>query len=119
MNTGQMVFELQGSMGEIKEAIASLSRAVEKGNARIEAVERSQGETREALRLLLPKLDDVAGFVRHRAPGLVDKADLPALRSDLMSQIERRPARRQAAFDIAWVVGLIATAVSLGSRFTH
>ena len=53
MNTGSMVFELQGSVGELKESIASLTRLVEKGFNKIDIIERSNLEIKEALRLLL------------------------------------------------------------------
>lgn len=130
MNTGTMMFELQGTVGEIKQAISDLSRTVERGLTRIENVERVSGEIKDALRLLVPKLEDLAGFTRHRAPTLADKADLANLkteamqgianlRSDFKAEIERRPTRRQAVFDIAWVVGLIAAAVTLGARAVH
>jgi len=79
MNTGQMVFELQGTVGELKESIAALTRTVEKGFSRIDGVERTGTEIKEALRLLVPKLEDLAGFTKHRAPTLADKADLANL----------------------------------------
>jgi hypothetical protein len=60
-DTRQMVFELQGTVHEI----------------------------REVLRSLEPKIDDLAGFVKYRAPHLADKADLIRLEAE----IQKRPTR--------------------------
>jgi hypothetical protein len=119
MNTGQMVFELQGTIGEIKAAVLALTHTVDHGFNRIEGIERTTSEIKEALRGLTPKIDDLVGFTRHRAPDLASKADLVTLRSDLQTDINLRPTRRQAILDIAWVVGLITLAVTLGSKFAH
>jgi len=114
-----MVFELQGSVGEIKEAIATLTRTVQSGFSRIDGVERSTGDIKEALRQLLPKLENLSGFATHRAPSLVDKADIANLKAELKAEIEKRPTRRQTIADIALIVGVIAAAVTLGSRVVH
>ena len=119
MNTGAMVFELQGTVGELKEAIAALTRTVERGLGRVENVERSTGEIKEALRLLVPKLEDLAGFTKHRAPSLADKADLATLKAELKADIEKRPTRRQSVLDVGLIVGIISAAVTLGSRMAH
>ena len=61
---------------------------------------------------------------------LADKSDIANLKTSitqdvlniqakLQRQIDKRPTRRQAVFDIAWVVGLIATSVTLGARALH
>jgi hypothetical protein len=91
VDTHAMVFELQGTVHEIK----------------------------ETLRLLAPKIDDIAGFIRHRAPDLVDKTALGALSAELKAEINKRPTRRQTVFDIAWVVALITGAVTFGSHLAH
>jgi hypothetical protein len=119
MNTGVMVFELQGTVGEIKAAIVALTSKIDQGFSRIESLERSSGELKESLRGLTPKIDDLVGFARHRAPELATKADLASLRSDLRADINLRPTRRQAVLDIAWVVGIIIAAVTFGARLTH
>jgi hypothetical protein len=115
MNTGQMVFELQGTVGELKESIASLTRTVQAGFSRAEGVERVVTDIKTVLGQLVPKIDDVAGFVKHGAPNLATKHDLEDVRSDL----KLRPTRRQAIFDVGWVVALITGAVTLGSHLAH
>jgi len=115
MNTGHMVFELQGTVGEMKEAITALDRAVERGAGRIEGVERSMSEIKESLRLLAPKVDDLVGFTRHRGPTLADKADL----ANLKLEIEKRPTRRQTVADIGWIVALIAGVTAIVLHFAH
>jgi hypothetical protein len=119
MNTGQMVFELQGTVHELKEAIASLSRNVEIGFSRIDRIEKASSDIRESLRLLVPKIDDFVGFAKHRAPSLADKADLVTLKADLKLEIEKRPTRRQMVTDIALIVGLVTAAVTFGARTGH
>jgi hypothetical protein len=91
INTANMVFELQKTVGEVQ----------------------------EALRLLSPKIDDIAGFIKHRAPDLASKADMIQMKSELQTSINLRPTRRQAIFDIAWLVGLITAAISFGGRAVH
>lgn len=91
MNTGQMVFELQKTVGEIQETLRSLA----------------------------PKIDDVAGFIKHRAPDLASKVDMIQVKTDLEAAISLRPTRRQSIFDIVWVVSLITGAVTFGSKLAH
>ena len=91
INTANMVFELQKTAGEIQEALG----------------------------LLAPKIDDVAGFIRHRAPDLASKSDVIQMKAELQTAIDLRPTRRQAIFDMAWVVELIIPAVSFGGKFAH
>ena len=114
-----MVFELQGTVGELKEAIAALTRTVEKSLNRVEIVEHTTGEIKEALRLIVPKLDDFAGFYKHRVPMLPDKSDINKMQTELKLEIEKRPTRRQMILDIGFIVGLIAAAVTFGSRLAH
>lgn len=117
MNTSSMIFEMQGTLGEVKQAVLALHNLVAQNGTRLEAVERSNGEIKIVLGQLTPKIDDVAGFIKHRGPSLVDKAELTIVKGQLSTEIATRPTRRQAIFDIAWVVGLISAAVALGSRF--
>jgi hypothetical protein len=119
MNTGNMVFELQGTVGELKEAVAALTRSVDRGFDRIETLERTAAEIRDTLRGLSPKIEDLSGFAKHRAPMLADKADLATLRSELTAGIEKRPTRRQSVADIALIVGVISAAIALGAKFAH
>jgi hypothetical protein len=115
MNTGAMVFELQGTVGELKQAIVSLQMTLEGLGRRIDGTERTSSDIKTVLTNLVPKIEDLAGFVKHGAPSLATKDDV----ADLQTEIEKRPTRRQAILDIAWVVGLIAAAVTLGSRVAH
>jgi hypothetical protein len=94
MNKGQTVFGIQGTVGELKEAIAALSRTVESGFARLDALERSAGKLKDTLRSMVPKLDDCAGFYKHRVSALPDKSDLLKIQAELKSEIEKRPTRR-------------------------
>jgi len=86
---------------------------------RMERIEHTSADIKEALARLLPRLEDISGFIKHRAPELASKADLQLLGSDLTEQISKRPTRRQAIFDIAWIVGVIIAAVTFGSRIAH
>jgi len=104
--------EVRGLLGELRTAFKDVT-------AKVEAQERTSLEIKELLRLLVPKLEDVAGFAKHRAPILADKADLTKIAAELRVEIDKRPTRRQAILDMAWVFGLIVAAVTFGSRFAH
>lgn len=97
-----MLVEMRKAFGEI--------------TTRLEAQERSASETKDILRQLLPKIEDVAAFAKHRAPFLADKADLEKMAAELRAKIEKRPTRRQAIFDVVWVFGLITGAVTFGGK---
>lgn len=92
---------------------------MERGFSRIDKIERTGGEIKEVLRALTPKLEDLSGFTKHRAPMLADKADMIGLRSDLRVEIEKRPTRRQMVLDIAMIVGAIGTLLTIGSHLAH
>jgi len=96
--------------------LPELRRAFGEVAAKVEAQERSASETKEALRQLAPKIEDIAGFVKHRLPTLVDKSDLTNAIAGLRAEIEKRPTRRQAILDMTWVFGLIGSAIAFGSR---
>jgi hypothetical protein len=119
LDTRTMVFELQGAIYELKGLIAALTSTVHQGFDRIDAVERGGAETREVLRSLVPKIEHLAGFTTHRAPHLVDKADLITLQATLTAEIEKRPTRRQAIVDIALIVGLIGALLTIGSHMAR
>ncbi len=80
-------------------------------------MKRSVSDIKDVLRSLAPKVDDLAGFAKHRVPYLADKADLEVVQSRLLLEIQKRPTRRQAVFDIAWIVGLITAANTFGAKF--
>jgi len=119
MNTGQMVFELQGTVGELKSTVSQLAELMKANSLRLEAVERSSADLKEILRLMAPKLDDLAGFAKHRAPFIADKTDLTALKSALEAQINQRPTRRQSITDVALIVGLIGGLLAIGTHLAH
>ena len=115
MNTGLMVFELQGTVGELKNAVSVLDGRLDKTDDRLEAIERLTADIKDQLSKLTPKIDDIAGFIKHGVPNLATKADNAALKLE----IDKRPTRRQTILDIAWVVGLIATVLAIGSKMAH
>ncbi|MCE9650247.1 MAG: hypothetical protein K8R18_11560 [Parvibaculum sp.] len=112
MNTGQMVFELQGTVGEIKEAVAALSRSLETSEKRLEIAERTSADIKEILKALIPKIDDIVGFTKHAAPNFATKADI----EKLDSAINKRPTRWQAVVDFALIAGLAGALLTLGSH---
>jgi len=115
MNTGQMVFELQGTVGELKEAIHALTKTVEASNRRLENTERTTSDIKEALKALTPKLDDLVGFSKHAAPNFATKSDI----ATLSHEISQRPTRWQSLGHVALLVGLVAGILTIGVRFAH
>ena len=129
-STGPMVFELQGTVHEIKQAIASLTALAERGFGRTEGLERSSAEIKEILRSLAPRLDDLAGFTRHQAPHLADKTDITELggnlkaevvriETHLKAEIDKRPTRYQSFRETAIVVVLVGVVLAVGSFLVH
>lgn len=130
MNTGPMVFELQGTVHEIKQSLASLTALVERGFGRSEGLERSSAEIKEILRALPPKLDDLAGFTRHQAPQLADQTDIKELEGNLRAEIvrvethlkteiDKRPTRYQSFRETAIVVVLVGVFLTNVSYLAH
>jgi hypothetical protein len=115
VNTGMMVFELQGAVGQLRHAVSSIEARLAKSEARGEGIERATGQIRDLLEKLAPRIEDISGFIKHGAPNLANKTDVAALRSE----IEKRPTRRQAVLDLAWIVGIIISAVTFGARALH
>lgn len=107
------------AMVEVRGLLSELRKVLGEVAAKVDAQERSAIETKEMLRQLAPKIEDVAGFVKHRVPVFADKADLEKMTTGLRIEIEKRPTRRQAILDIAWIVALITSAITFGSRSTH
>ena len=104
------------AMAEVRGLLSELRKAVGEVAAKVDAQGQSAAETKELLRQLAPKIEDVAGFVKHRVPVLVDKADLERMAAGLRAEIEKRPTRRQAILDMVWVFTLITGAITFGSR---
>jgi len=130
MNTGPMVFELQGTVHEIKQSIASLTALVERGFGRIESLETSSAEIKEILRALPLKLDDLVGFTRHQAPQLADqtdimelggnlKAEIVRVEAHLKTEIDKRPTRYQSFRETAIVVVLVGVILTIVSYLAH
>ena len=112
MNTGQMVFEMQGSIGELKEAIAALVRSVEASNKRLEDTEKATSDIKGLLQALTPKIDNLVGFATHAAPNFATKADI----ATLTAQIDLRPTRWQSIGHLALLAGLIAAILAISSH---
>ena len=107
------------AMTEVRSLLSELRKALKEVAAKVDAQERSAAETKELLRQLAPKIEDIAGFVKHRVPVLADKADLEKMASGLRDEIAKRPTRRQAILDMVWIFTLITGAITFGSRSTH
>jgi len=107
------------AMTEVRRLLGDLKTAFQDVTAKVEAQEKTSSEIKDSLHKLVPKLEDFAGFAKHRAPTLADKADLTKVAAELRAEIEKRPTRRQAILDMAWVFGLIVAAVTFGSRLAH
>jgi len=101
-----------GSYGELRKAFGEVA-------AKVDAQGQSAAEIKELLRQLAPKIEDVAGFVKHRVPVLADKADLEKMAAGLRAEIEKRPTRRQAVFDMFAIFSLVAAAITFGGRAVH
>lgn len=103
-------------MTEVRNLLGEMRKSFGEMTAGLEAQERSAAETKKLLRQLAPKIEDVAGFVKHRVPLLADKADLEKMAAGLRLAIEKRPTRRQAVFDLVWVFTLVTAAITFGSK---
>jgi hypothetical protein len=107
------------AMAEVRSLLNELRKALGEVAAKVDAQGQSAAETKELLRQLAPKIEDVAGFVKHRVPILADKADLEKMANGLRAEIEKRPTRRQAILDMVWIFTLITGAITFGSRSTR
>lgn len=103
-------------MVEVRNLLGEMRKSFGEVTARLEAQERSSSEIKEILRRLDPQIQDVAGFVKHRVPVLADKADLERMAAGLRAEIEKRPTRRQAVFDLIWVFSFVTAAITFGSK---
>jgi len=120
--TDSIVLEMRGCIDHLRDAMAALGRTMEKNADRIETLARTSAEVKDVMRQLTPKLDDLAGFVKHRAPTLADKSDIAAMKTDLAairSEIVLRPTRKQAWVDLAMILGLVGAAITIGARLGH
>jgi len=106
-------------IGDIRDLLNELKDSFREMSVKIDAQEMASSETKDVLRQLVPKIDDVAGFIKHRLPALAERSDLIKLEADLKEEIVKRPTRRQTILDLAWVFGLIVAAVAFGSRLAH
>ncbi len=107
------------AMAEVRNLLSELRMALGAVAAKVDVQGQSAVETKELLRQLAPKIEDVAGFVKHRVPVLADKADLERMAAGLRDEIAKRPTRRQAILDMVWIFTLITAAITFGSRSTH
>jgi hypothetical protein len=110
MNTGAMVFELQGTVGELKESVANLARKLDTSEKRLEVAEKTASDIRDILKSLVPKIDDVVGFTKHAAPNFANKADMATLNAE----IQKRPTRWQAVVALAALAAFAVALLNLG-----
>ena len=115
MNTGQMVFELQGTVGELREAVSNLSKELGSNQKRLEAAETTASDIKDILKTLIPKIDDIVGFTKHAAPNFANKADIATLNAE----IQKRPTRWQSIVNFGVIVGLILALLTIGSKLAH
>lgn len=103
-------------MSEVRSQLGELRKALGEVAAKVDSQGQSASESKELLRQLAPKIEDIAGFVKHRVPTLADKADLEKAVGGLQDEIAKRPTRRQAILDMVWIFTLITGAITFGSR---
>jgi hypothetical protein len=115
MNTSQMVFEMQGTIGELKEAITALGKAVEASDKRLEKTEKTSSDIKDILTALTPKIDNLVGFATHAAPNFATKADI----ATLTAEIALRPTRWQSLGHMALLAGLVAAILAIGAYGAH
>ena len=119
IDIAQMIFELQGSFGEVKEGLRTTRLELIEQSKRLDTLSKIDADLKNTVSQLAPKIEDIAGFLKHRAPHLVDKQDLVVLKSALESDSEKRPTRRQSVIDVALLVGLIGGLLTIGSRLAR
>ena len=94
-------------------------------------------EIKASLNRLMPRIDEMLGFLTATLPTLATKTELAELRSELKAEmaelrselkaemaelrleIVQRPTRRQTVFDIFAIVALIGAVLTIAARLTH
>jgi hypothetical protein len=113
MNTSSMIFEMQGTLGEVKQAVLALTNLVEQGRTRMDVVEKSSSDIKAALGRLEPML----GRMDDRARKL-EVDTLPKLATDL-GELKGRVSQLPTTIAIfTYMGGLVAlTIVLFGAAF--
>jgi uncharacterized coiled-coil protein SlyX len=72
-------------------------------------------EIKGVLTRLAPIIDRMDSAQQVTLPGLATKLEL----FDLKTEIEKRPTRRQALFDLFAVAGFVSVLLAIGARLAH
>ena len=89
----QLIAEVRSLLSDLKQEAARLTAKVDRVELKSDNNEKTLVELKNLLAQLTPKLDDAAAFAKHRAPSLVDKADLTEATTKLRLEIDQRPTR--------------------------
>ena len=104
------------TLAEVQASVTAMQHSLNALVAKIDAQDRLAAETKNMLRQLEPKIEDLNGFAKHRVPTLTDKADLTKAVADLRAEIEKRPTRRQSVVDLGLLVALVGGLLAIGSH---
>jgi len=108
MNAANMIFEIQGTLGEVKQAVQTLTTLVQQGEARLNIAEADVREVKgimQRLEPILTRLDD-----RTRK---IDSDTLPKFGTDL-AELKGRVSQLPTALTIfAYMGSLVALTVVL------
>jgi len=113
MNTSNMIFEMQGTLGEVKQAVLALTNLVEQGRTRMDVVEQSSSD----IKATLGRLEPLLGRIDDRARKM-EVDTLPKLATD-MAELKGRVSQLPTTIAIfTYVGGLVAlTIVLFGAAF--
>lgn len=105
MNTSNMIFEMQGTLGEVKQAVLALTNLVEQGRTRMDVVEQSSSD----IKAVLGRLEPMLGRMDDRGRKL-EVDTLPKLATD-MAEMKGRLSQMPSAIQlISFVLAVLALA---------
>jgi hypothetical protein len=78
-------------------------------------IKNDVSEIKSVLARLAPTIDRMDGFQQATLPSLATRLEL----ADLKQQIEKRPTRRQAVFDLFAVAAFVSAVFAIVSRVAH
>ena len=110
-DTRHMVHELQGTVGGLVASVQAIDRRLDRDSRKLDELSREISAVKE----LIPKIDDMLGFVKHGVPSLATKAEIERLASD----ISHRPTRRQSVQDLLAFTGFIAVLMAIFAFFAR